>query len=232
MTAWLLGMLVSILSTPSDPFAWTAEAEAAEPTVAAGLVLPGIDSPIPFEGLGLEGFDGVGSIASELRGAKERSIDAEAWALGMAVTGPGRTSRGSGWKLAADQAPPPPLKALLKSRVQGIDVTAGLDANPDTIQSGPAKWVGGVKVATEGSLGRAELAVNTSVRYSEASRLIGLELGPRYERSLPGGLTFFLDGKAEAETARSAETRIWTPSASNFDGFGSLGVVGRTGIVR
>lgn len=232
MTAWLLGMLVAILSTPSDPFAWTGEAEAADATAATGLVLPGIDAPIPFEGLGLRGFDGVGSIASELRRARERSVDAEAWALGMAVTGPGRTSRGAGWKLVPDQAPPPPLKALLKSRVQGVDVSAGLDANPDAIQNGAARWVGGVKVATEGSLGRAELAVNTSVRYSEASRLIGLELGPRYERSLPGGLTFFLDGKAEAETARSAEERIWTPSASNFDGFGSLGVVGRTGIVR
>lgn len=191
-----------------------------------------LESTIPFDGLGLEGFEGVGSIASELLHTEAAAIEEEAWALDMAVSGPGGSARIAGSTLAGDVAAPVPLKATIASTVSGIDVSAGIDADPGRIESGPAKWIGGVKIATEGSLGRAELAVRTSVRYVEQSRLIGVELGPRFERAFPGGLTFFVDGKAEAETAGSPSQRIWTPPVSSFDGLGSLGVVGRTGIVR
>lgn len=186
----------------------------------------------PVDGLAIEGFEGVDSIAAQLRAMDAASVEEEAWALDMRVSGPGGSTRGAGAKLAGDATMPLPLNAMVASTVSGIDVSAGIDADPGTIRSGPARWIGGVKVATEGSFGRAELAVRTSMRYAEQTRLIGVELGPRFERAFPGGLTFFVDGKAEAETAGSPEQRIWAPAASSFDGLGSLGVVGRTGIVR
>ncbi len=192
----------------------------------------GLEPSIPFEGLSLEGFQGGGSIASQLRAMEAASVEQEAWALDMAVSGPGGSARMGGSRLAGDATAPMPLSAMVASTVSGIAVSAGIDADPGTIQSGPAKWIGGVKVATEGSFGRAELAIRTSMRYAEQTRLIGVELGPRFERAFSGGLTFFVDGKAAAETAGSPVQRIWEPAASSLDGLGSLGVVGRTGIVR
>lgn len=201
--------------------------------VAATNAEVGPQASLPVDGFGLDEFVGAASIAAELRRMREASIREEAWALDMAVSGPGGAARGLGAGPAGDNtAAPSPLKAMLAGTVSGIDVSAGIDADPETIRSGPARWIGGVKVATEGRLGRAELAVRTSVRYAEQSRRIGLELGPRFERAFPGGLTFFMDGKAEAESAGSASQRIWTPTMSSFDGLGSLGLVGRTGIVR
>lgn len=188
---------------------------------------------MPFEGLGLEGFEGVGSIASELRRMQEETVAEDAWGIDMAVSGPGGGPRS---RLAGDPTSPPPLRAMMARNLSGLDLSAGVDADPGTIQGGPSRWIGGVKVATEGCLGRAELALRTSVRYVEASRLIGLELGPRFERDLPGGLTFFIDGKAEAETGGTGQQQTLLPT-STLDGFGgagfgSMGVVGRTGIVR
>jgi|688.fasta_scaffold346062_2 hypothetical protein len=219
-------LLASLLAAPASGTSPT-DRQASSPEGAVSL-----EPRIPFEGLSLEGFQGVDSIASQLRALDATSVEQEAWALDMAVSGPGRMTRGTGSKLAGDATVPVPLNAMVGSTVSGIDVSAGIDADPGTIQSGPAKWIGGVKVATEGSYGRAELAVRTSMRYAEQTRLIGVELGPRFERAFPGGLTFFVDGKAQAETAGSPEQRIWAPAASSFDGLGSLGVVGRTGIVR
>lgn len=222
----LAPLIAALLATPASGTSPAAR-QASSPEGAVSL-----EPRIPFEEFSLQGFQGVDSIASQLRAMDAASVAQEAWALDMAVSGPGRTTRGTGSKLTGDATAPVPLKAMVGSTVSGIDVSAGIDADPGTISAGPAKWIGGVKVATEGSLGRAELAVRTSVRYVEQSRLIGVELGPRFERAFPGGLTFFVDGKAEAETAGSATQRAWMPSVSSFDGLGSLGVVGRTGIVR
>lgn len=187
---------------------------------------------IPFEGLGLEGFEGVGSIASELRRMQDEKVVEEAWGIAMAVSGPGGSLRS---RLAGDSTVPPPLRAMMERSLSGLEFSAGVDADPGTIKDGPSRWIGGVKVATAGSVGRAELALRTSVRYVEASRLIGLELGPRFERDLPGGLTFFIDGKAEAETGGNGQQTVMpTSTLDGFGGmgFGSIGVVGRTGIVR
>lgn len=221
--ALLLAALFPLAASGTSP----PERRAASPEDAVGLE-PGI----PFEGLSFEGFEGVGAIASQLRAMNAASVEQEAWALDMAVSGPGGSSRIGGSRLAGDSAAPVPLTAMVASTVSGIAVSAGIDADPGTIHAGPAKWIGGVKVATEGSFGRAELAVRTSMRYAEQSRLIGVELGPRFERAFPGGLTFFVDGKAAAEAAGLPEPRFWAPAASSLDGLGSLGVTGRTGIVR
>jgi len=221
--ALLLAALVPVSASGTNPPEW--RAVASEEAVD-------LEPRIPFEGLSHQGFEGVGSIASQLRAMEAASVEQEAWALDMAVSGPGSSARMGGSRLAGDATAPVPLTAMVAGTVSGIAVSAGIDADPGTIQSGPAKWIGGVKVAREGSFGRAELAVRTSMRYAEQNRLIGVELGPRFERAFPGGLTFFLDGKAAAETAGSPEQRIWAPAASSLDGLGSLGVVGRTGIVR
>lgn len=221
--ALLLAVLVPVSASGTTP----PERRAVPPGEAGGLE-PGI----PFEGLSFEGFEGLGAIASQLRAIDAASVEEEAWAFDMAVSGPGGSSRLGGSRLAGDSAAPVPLTAMVASNVSGIAVTAGIDADPGTIRDGPSKWIGGVRVATEGSFGRAELAVRTSMRYAEQTRLIGVELGPRFERAFPGGLTFFVDGKAAAETAGSPVQRIWEPAASSLDGLGSLGVVGRTGIVR
>lgn len=221
--ALLLASLLPVSVSGANP----PERRAVSPEEAVGL-----EPMIPFEGLSLDGFEGVESIASHLRAMDAASVEEEAWAFDMAVSGPGGSSRLGGSRLAGDAVAPVPLTAMVASNVSGIAVSAGIDADPGTIRDGPAKWVGGVKVATEGSFGRAELAVRTSMRYAEQTRLIGVELGPRFERAFPGGLTFFVDGKAAAETAGSPMQRIWEPAASSLDGLGSLGVVGRTGIVR
>lgn len=201
-----------------------------------------IHEPLPFDGLGLDGFDGTRSIAQELRQWQAARHVEESWNLGMTVAGPGgttaaATTAATTTRLGVGQVPPSPLKATVKSKVQGLDVQAEMNGDAEAIRSGQARWIGGVGMATEGNHGRAELALRTSVRYAEAARLIGFELGPRYERSLPGGLTFFLDGTAQAETAPSSAQRVWTPPVSAFEGanaigFGSLGIAGRTGIVR
>lgn len=221
--ALLLAALFPVAASGTNP----PEQREVSPEEAVGL-----EPRIPFEGLSFEGFEGVGAIASQLRAMDAAAVEEEAWALDMAVSGPGGSNRMGGSRFAGDATAPVPLTAMVASTVSGIAVSAGIDADPGTIQTGPAKWIGGVKVATEGSFGRAELAVRTSMRYAEQTRLIGVELGPRFERAFPGGLTFFVDGKAAAETAGLPEPRFWAPAASSLDGLGSLGVTGRTGIVR
>jgi hypothetical protein len=191
--------------------------------------------PILFEGLGLEGFAGRSSIARALHaaGADRAPPPSLPFDLGMSVAGPGSRGGVRPLKLQADVAAPGPLQAIVKSRVSGLDLSAGVDASPDSLQSGPARWVGGIGIQEEGAFGRAELALRTSMRYADTERLIRVEVGPRFERSLGGGVTFFLDGRAEAETAPSmAEPVATLPGMVGSQGLGFVGVTGRTGLVR
>lgn len=188
---------------------------------------PSSTSPVVFDGLGLEDFNGVGSVASALRGIAAESQSSElplGVPMGVLVKGP--SGRGN----ASD-----PLAAELKSRIEGIDLTAGLQADPTVIQEGPAKWVGAVGVATDHELGREVLELKTSLGRSNQAGVLGVEVGPRIERRLRGGMLVFLDGKAQAQARRSADTGTWMLPGLAEQGTGGTGMVGvaaSTGLVR
>jgi len=62
--------------------------------------------------------------------------------------------------------------------------------------------------------------------------LFGLAVGPRVERRLGHGITFFIDGQAEAQAARPAESGWWTLPGTSTADLTMLGVTARTGLVR
>ena len=85
-------------------------------------------TPVVFDGLGLEDFKGSGSIASALRGIESDSKPADlplGVPVDVVVRGP--SGRGSGGD---------PLAAEMTSRLQGIDLTAGMQADLAAIDSG------------------------------------------------------------------------------------------------
>jgi hypothetical protein len=180
-----------------------------------------------FDGLGLEAFDGVGSVASALRGIAAESQQAElplGVPLDVVVKGPSGRGNGSD-----------PLAAEMKSRIEGINLAAGMQADQTAIQQGPAKWVGSVGVATDHESGRELLELKTSLGRSHQAGILGVELGPRIERRLRGGVLVFLDGKAQAQACRSAETGMWmmpTLAEQGTGGAGMVGVAASTGLVR
>jgi len=184
-------------------------------------------TPVVFDGLGLDDFSGAGSVASALQGIEAGSYQ-EDLPLGvpmdMLVRGP--SGRGSG----SD-----PLAAELKSHIEGIDLTAGMQADPTAIQNGPEKWVGGLGVSSDHELGREVLELKTSLGRSQKVGVLGVEVGPRIERRLRGGMLIFLDGKAQAQARRSADTGAWMLPGLAEQGNGAAGMVGvtaSTGLVR
>jgi hypothetical protein len=170
--------------------------------------------------LHLHDFDGVSSLAAGLQKSDLEVADDVA-ALGLVVKGP----------TAPDQAKQPVL-AEVKRRIEGVDVMAGMQADRGMIREGPAKWVGGVGVAAEHDAGRDALELRTSLGQNEQWGLVGFEVGPRVERRLPGGITFFLDGKAEAASFPGQQESLRTLPGQSFDGIGVIGLAGRTGLVR
>lgn len=187
-------------------------------SAAAGLV---------FDGLGLEDFEGAGSIASAL-GDIEADSRPEELPLGvpvdMLVRGP--SGRGNG----NDS-----LAAELKSRIENLDLTAGMQADPTVIEDGPAKWVGGLGVSSDHELGRETLELKTSLGRGQQAGILGVEVGPRIERRLRGGTLIFLDGKAQAQAHRSADTGTWwlpRLAEQGTGGAGMVGVAASTGVVR
>jgi hypothetical protein len=197
-------------------------ADAASETATASAT-----SPVVFEGLGLEDFDGVGSVASALRGIAAESKPSELLlGVPMDVLVKGPSGRGAG----SDS-----LAAELKSRIEGIDLVAGMQADSSVIQDGPAKWVGSVGVATDHELGREVLELKTSLGRSQQAGILGVEVGPRIERRLRGGTLIFLDGKAQAQARRSTDTGTWMMPGLAEQGSGGAGMVGvtaSTGLVR
>jgi hypothetical protein len=183
--------------------------------------------PVVFEGLGLEDFNGVSSVASALRGVAAEPEPSESplgVPMDVLVKGPSGRTTGSD-----------SLAAELKSRIEGVDFTAGMQADPTVIQEGPAKWVGGLGVATDHELGRGVLELKTSLGRNQQAGILGVEVGPRIERRLRGGLLVFLDGKAQAQAQRSADTGTWMlPSLAEqgTGGGGMVGVAASTGLVR
>ena len=182
---------------------------------------------VVFDGLGLEDFKGDDSVASALRGIEADSRQEElplGVPVDMLVRGP--SGRGSG----SD-----PLAAELKSRIEGIDLTAGMQADPTVLQDGPAKWVGGLGISTSHELGRETLELKTSLGRSRQAGILGVEVGPRIERRLRGGTLLFLDGKAPAQARRLTDTGTWELSRLAEQGAGGPGMVGvaaSTGLVR
>jgi hypothetical protein len=170
----------------------------------------------------LHDFDGVASLAASLR-KSDFEVNDEAERLGLVVKGP----------TAPEQAQQPVL-AQIKSRIEGIDITAGMQADRSMIREGPAQWIGGLGVASEYDLGRRSLELRTSVGQNDQWGAVGLEVGPRLERRLPGGILFVIDGKAEARTL-PADPAIGShslPGQANDSGLGMIGLTGRTGLVR
>lgn len=184
--------------------------------------------PVPpdvFTGLGLADFEGEGSIAAALRQAGRQGVaaadDAPTFEFrGIAVQGPNRADLLS------------PIAAEVRSRIDGIDLAAGLQATQAGIAEGPSQWVGRIGLSNERPEGRERLELRTTLGSRETGGLLGLEIGPRLERRLRRGATFFIDGKAEAQAARSPETGWWAMPGIGADATGAVGVAARTGFVR
>lgn len=193
------------------------------PSIVAGwderLELFETEKRIEFDGFGLEDFQGSGSMASGLR-ASDLAVPGATTPLRVLVRGP------TGAEQVAN-----PLQAEVKGRIEGIDLSAGLLADRMVIEAGPQKFVGGMSMAHDHTRGRESLELRTSIAQAPAAAKIALELGPRIERRLPGGMTLFFDGKAEAQSApRGAD---WQPLAGPAsDGIGLIGITGRTGLMR
>jgi hypothetical protein len=194
---------------------------------AAAVADTAATTPMVFDGLGLDDFTGTDSVESALQGIEADSYPRE-MPLGvpvdMLVRGP--TGRGCG----SD-----PLAAELQSHIEGIDLTAGMQADPTVIHDGPERWVGGLGVSSDHELGREVLELKTSLGRTQKVGILGVEVGPRIERRLRGGMLIFLDGKAQAQARRSADTGTWMLPGLAEQGNGAAGMVGvtaSTGLVR
>jgi hypothetical protein len=209
--------------------AWAPAAGRAENPADAAVAVPTAEpAPVVFDGFGLEAFEGAGSIASALDGLD--ATDAGGGLLpgvpvNVLVKGPNGRTAGTN----------DPLAAELKSRIDGISLSAGMQADPTKIEEGPAKWVGGLGFSSDHALGKDILELRTSLGRGQQVGLLGLEVGPRIERRLRGGSVFFLDGKAQAQASRSPETGSWALPGRVDQGLGgpsSVGVAASTGLVR
>jgi hypothetical protein len=177
-----------------------------------------------LRGAGAGRFQGAGSVAAALRQVGTAPIDPAKPPLeftGIAVRGP-----------TGPQATPGPLAAELRSRVDRFDVAAGLLADPAVIDEGPSRWTGRIGLANDRDGGRESLEVRTMLAPGHERSLIGVAVGPRVERRLGKGITFFLDGQAEAQALRPAESGWWTLPGTSTSDLTMLGVTARTGLVR
>jgi hypothetical protein len=87
-------------------------------------------------------------------------------------------------------------------------------------------------VSSDHGLGRDTLQLKTSVGRRQQAGVLGLEVGPRIERRLRGGVLFILDGKAQAQARQASETGVWQIPGLAESGAGMVGVAASTGIVR
>jgi hypothetical protein len=176
---------------------------------AKSVVTPADTTPVVFDGLGLDDFKGTDSVASALRGIE---TDSNAADLPLGV----------------------PIDMLVRGP-SGRGCSSDSQADPTVIQDGPATWVGGLGLASDHALGREVLELKTSLGRSEKVGVLGVEIGPRIERRLRGGMLIFLDGKAQAQARRSADTGEWMlPRLAEQEAgaAGAVGVTASTGVVR
>lgn len=183
----------------------------------------GVPPPVVFEGFGLEGFAGRGSVAAALRGVRLEAPDGLP-PLKVSVAGrPATVPAGT----------PLPIAAEVRSRIEGFDVAAGFNARPERIEDGPHRWTGRIGLSQEHDAGLERLEVRTSLDQRQRASRLHVEVGPRLERRLPRGMRFFIDGKAEAQAVWSEETGWWAlPGTPAAGGLGAVGVMARTGIQR
>ncbi len=180
--------------------------------------------PVLFEGLGLASFEGSGSVASALRrvGTEPTApVQPPVEFKGISVQGP-----------SGRDALPGPLAAELRSRIDRFDVAAGMLADPASITEGPARWTGRIGMAHDRDTGSESLEVRTTLAPGTESSLIGVAFGPRVERRIGKGMTFFIDGQAEAQAVRGADAGWWSLPGTSTADLTMLGVTARTGLVR
>lgn len=190
------------------------------PTAGAPFALPSV----VFEGFGLDGFEGTGSAATALRqiGADEQPDEALLEFKGIAVHGP-----------SGRDAALVPMAAEVQSRIDWIDVAAGVTADPGRLGEGPNQWTGRIGVSNGRESGSESLELRTMLVPSDTSRMVGVAVGPKIERRLRRGLTFFIDGQAEAHAVRSADAGwLSAPPGATDGSLTTLGVAARTGILR
>jgi len=190
------------------------------PTAAAPFDLPSV----VFEGFGLDDFEGSGSTATALRhiGADEPADDPILEFKGIAVHGP-----------SGRDAALAPMAAEVQSRIDWIDVAAGVAADPGRLGEGLNTWTGRIGMSNGRESGSESLELRTMLVPSDTSRMVGVAVGPKIERRLRRGLTFFIDGQAEAHAVRSADAGSLSAPPGPTDGsLTTLGVTARTGILR
>ena len=191
----------------------------APPVVPPPIVPP----PVVFDGFGLGDFEGAGSVASALRKTDVAAEEAEQGPLPLEIFVKGPSGR---------DVAPNPLAAEIWSRIEGLDLTAGVLADQRVVREGPSKWVGAVGMSSIHESGREMLELRTALGQDQQSTSIALEVGPRVERRLRGGILVFLDGKAEARSLRTPTDGGWSLPGMTSDGSGMVGITARTGLVR
>ncbi len=185
--------------------------------------LPLTPPPVAFEGFGLSNFEGAGSVAGALD-AYESGISADEPMLefkGIDVRGP-----------VGGDVMPVPVAAEVRSRVDGIDVAAGVAANPERLDEGPSQWTGRIGLSQDRASGSESFELRTMLAPSETASLVGVAVGPRFERRLRRGLTIFIDGQAEAQAVRPVDAGWWSVPGVADGSLATVGVAARTGIVR
>jgi hypothetical protein len=198
----------------------TVGARAAASGPEAGAPTPPALAPILFDGFGLEEFEGAGSIASALRRSDIRP-PAESIPLDLRVRGP-----------SSQETVQAPMVAEIRSRLEGIDVAAGVQADRWMLSEGPNKLLGSVGFAAKHDRGRESLELRTALGQGDRSPRLSGEVGPRIERRLRRGMLLFLDGKAEAQSLRADQRATGALPSPTFDGIGAIGLTGRAGLVR
>jgi len=180
-----------------------------------------------FTDLGLAGFEGEGSIAAALRRAGAGGAEP---ADNPQIL-PGLELRGLSIQGPSGRDIQSPIAAEVRSRIDRFDVAAGVRAEPDRVMEGPSQWVGRIGLANDRPEGSERLELRTTLGRRSDGGMLGVEVGPRLERRLRRGATFFIDGKAEARGLRSQDSSWWAlPGTSTADGM--VGVTARTGLVR
>ncbi|MFM9010281.1 MAG: hypothetical protein ACKON8_05255 [Planctomycetota bacterium] len=191
--------------------------------IAAAAVAGGAAPAVEFDGFGLGDLAGGGTIAADLdRIAALAESERLAGVPALAVAMPGPVD---------PAAAPVPLAAEVRSRSDRVDVAAGLVADTQVVQEGPARWMGRVGVSNDRGVGRESLELRTTVGNNAEWGLVGVEVGPRVERRLRKGVTGFLDGKADARAMRSPETGTWALPGTATDG-AAIGVAASAGLAR
>jgi len=174
--------------------------------------------PVVFEGFGLGGFTGAGSIAADLRAAVAPASD-QPLPLDIVVRGP-----------SGRDAATPQLATEIRSRIESLGVSAGVVANHASLRDGFATWIGGMSLEAEREAGRDLLELRTTLSRVQQAGVLGIEVGPRIERRLRRGAVLFFDGKAQATAQQPGEaggSLLQGPAADS-----TVGVAARTGLTR